>query len=45
MNKKVPFKNKFDIAKKYDKTSTYLLYISTILLIINFILEEPLIFL
>lgn len=40
MNKKVPFKNKFDTAKKYDKVSTYLLYISTILLIINFILGE-----
>jgi len=38
MNKKVPFKNKFDTAKKYDKISTCLLYISTILLIGNFIL-------
>jgi len=38
MNKKVPFKNKFDTAKKYDNISTYLLYSSTILLIINFIL-------
>jgi hypothetical protein len=38
MNKKVPFKNKFDTAKKYDKISTCLLYISTILLIVGFIL-------
>lgn len=40
MNKKVPFKNKFDTAKKYDKFSTVLLYISTILLISNFILSK-----
>ena len=38
MTKKVPFKNKFDTAKKYDKISTCLLYVSTILLIINFAL-------
>ena len=36
MNKKVPFKNKFDTAKKYDKISRYLLYTSTILLVVNF---------
>jgi hypothetical protein len=40
MNKKVPFKNKFDTAKKYDKISIYLLYISTALLIGNFILSK-----
>jgi hypothetical protein len=40
MNKKVPFKNKFNTAKKYDKISTYLLYISTALLIGNFILSK-----
>jgi hypothetical protein len=40
MNKKVPFKNKFDTAKKYDKVSTYLLYIATVLLIGNFILSK-----
>jgi len=38
MNKKVPFKNKFDTAKKYNIISTHLLYSSTILLIINFTL-------
>lgn len=38
MNKKIPFKKKFDTAKKYDKISTFLLYASTILLIINFTL-------
>lgn len=38
MSKKVPFKSKFDTAKKYDRYSTYLLYISTALLIGNFIL-------
>ncbi|MDR0507093.1 MAG: hypothetical protein LBH32_09815 [Dysgonamonadaceae bacterium] len=40
MNKKVPFKNKYDTAKKYDKISTCLLYISTALLICNFILSK-----
>jgi hypothetical protein len=40
MNKQVPFKNKFDTAKKYDKFSTYLLYFSTILLISSFILSK-----
>ncbi|MDR2651731.1 MAG: hypothetical protein LBC68_05400 [Prevotellaceae bacterium] len=38
MSKKVPFKNKFDTAKRYSKISTCLLYTSTILLIINFTL-------
>gem|GEM_PF-496617 len=37
MNKKVPFKNKFGTARKYDKISTYLLYSSTILLFASFI--------
>lgn len=40
MNKKVPFKNTFNIAKKWDKISTCLLYISTVLLIVNFILSK-----
>lgn len=45
MNKKVPFKNNFDRAKKCAKISNYLLYLSAILMIIKFILsmvtDEP----
>lgn len=40
MNRKVPFKNKFDVAKKYDKYSSHLLYASTILLVVNFIIGQ-----
>lgn len=40
MNKKVPFKRKYDVAKKYDKYGSYLLWVSTILLVANFILSQ-----
>lgn len=40
MIKKVPFKNNFDTAKKYDKWTSIFLYISTILLIGSFILSQ-----
>lgn len=40
MTKKVPFKKSFDTAKKYDKYGSYLLYASTILLIVNFVLSQ-----
>jgi hypothetical protein len=40
MDKKVPFKNKFDKAKKCDKIGPYLLYASTFLLIVNYVLSQ-----
>lgn len=40
MNKKVPFKNDFDKAKKLKKIRIWLLYISSILLIINFLFKN-----
>lgn len=40
MNKKVPFKNDFDNAKKVDFISSFLLCISTILMIVNFLLAK-----
>jgi hypothetical protein len=40
MNKKVPFKNNFDNAKKIDFFSAILLYISTVLMIGNFLLAK-----
>jgi hypothetical protein len=40
MNKKVPFKSNFDNAKKFDFVSVILLYISTILMLGNFLLAK-----
>ncbi len=40
MTKKVPYKYNFDTAKKLDKWSNYLLWLSTIIIVLAFALKE-----